>query len=115
MAQINEIKISRKNIGGYKTFGFKNGDYSFFPYRDTICPSCSRTSIDYLYKYIIDKLNKADLLPKDFKIECCDCSYINSKLGFTKCLKCNYNLYLINFSGIMTIKCYNCDKIYYPL
>lgn len=105
-----KIKVA-KDIGDFKNFSFFTT--GSVPFSRIKCDYCLNNKIDYAYYYIIDKLDKANLLPENFKMICCDCAYIIEKLGFVKCLDCKDNLEVFVDGEKIRIYCFMCKKVHY--
>lgn len=111
-ADVKNIKIEIiDKIEDFKNFSFITR--GFIPFSRVKCDYCLNNRINYPYYHIINKLDKANLLPENFKMVCCDCAYIIEKLGFVKCLDCKNNLEIFADGEKIQIYCYKCEKVHY--
>jgi len=114
VVEIKSIKIKvADEWDTYKNFNFIIKEN--LPCLKIRCSSCLQRRIDYTYFYIIDKLDKANLLPENFKMLCCGCTYIIEKLGFARCLDCKNNLDVCKHTERIRIYCFRCGKIYHEI
>lgn len=102
--------LKTDNLADYCNFEFRREQYSCYK---GSCEICGNGVIDPSYVEIINKLKRANLLEKDYKLICCACYYIKKKIGFNYCRECGGTLKLImSYQNCIRVYCADCYLFY---
>ena len=57
-----------------------------------LCPICKITTLSAVYVYMIKQLEHQKLLPDGYKLSCCYCYGMISRIGYKYCTKCGSDI-----------------------